>query len=164
MLLVQHKGEETDPGCPGYKDTRLLGEVAQRLQAGADRRKTVLWVQSHSSQTPPTSPRGSRPKQPVPSLPGRQGGNLQLPSLQEMEWSPQTGLFCFSPLWECAPGLIRTSAPLGLLSPIHHTAQPPRALPASCPLHKPEVPTGPGKSMPCGMIITLSRTTTGDSW
>jgi hypothetical protein len=112
LLLVQHKGEETDPGCPGYKDTRLLGEVAQRLQAGADRRKTVLWVQSHSSQTPPTSPRGSRPKQPVPSLPGHQGGNLQLPSLQEMEWSPQTGLFCFSPLWSVRQDLSELLHPL----------------------------------------------------
>lgn len=102
MLLVQHKREEMDPSRSGYRDTRLLGEIAQRLQAGADGRKTVLWVQSHSSQTPPTSSRGSRPKQPVPSLPGRQGGNLQLPSSQEMEWPPagQAVLF-FSTLGVC---------------------------------------------------------------
>lgn len=112
-----------DPSCSRYSDPSLLGEVAQRLQAGADSRKTVLWVQSPSSQThQPPHVGHALNGQSHPSLDARE-------EICNFLLRKQSGYRqgCFVFLYASTlgtPGLIRTAVPLGLLSPIHHTAHP----------------------------------------
>lgn len=51
LLLIQHKGEETDPSGSRFRDTRLLGESSSENSRQGLTAESALSVQSRSDQT-----------------------------------------------------------------------------------------------------------------